>query len=138
MRGMLGQLIEHGNQYTIVDMEASVEHMSRGTYRHVDVVLIVLEPYYRSLETAGRMAPLAQGLGIGRVYGVANKVRNARDEAAVRDYCAKHNIELVASIPFDEAIVEADRAGVALIDYKPDAAAVAEVRQLARRLETST
>jgi CO dehydrogenase maturation factor len=132
---MLGQLIEHGNQYTVVDMEASVEHMSRGTYRHVDVLLVVLEPYYRSLETAGRMAPLAQGLGIGRVYGVANKVRSARDEAAVLDYCAKHTIELVARIPFDEAIVEADRAGVALIDHKPDAPAVEEIRQLARRLE---
>ncbi|MDP9311821.1 MAG: hypothetical protein M3R24_13230 [Chloroflexota bacterium] len=131
---MLGQLIEHANQVTVVDMEASVEHMSRGTYRHVDVLLIVLEPYYRSLETAGRMAALAQGLGIQRVYGIANKVRNARDEAAVLDYCAKHTIELVARIPFDDAIVEADRAGVALIDHNPDALAVAEIRHLARRL----
>jgi CO dehydrogenase maturation factor len=132
---MLGQLIEHAKQFTIVDMEASVEHMSRGTVRHVDTLLIVLEPYYRSLETAGRMAPLARGLGIQRVYGVANKVRNARDEAAVLDYCAKHDLELVARIPFDEAIVEADRTGVALIDHAPDAPAVAEIRRLARRLE---
>jgi homoserine kinase len=44
-------------------MEASVEPMSRGTVRHADTVLIVLKPYYRSLETAGRMAPLARGLG---------------------------------------------------------------------------
>ena len=42
---MLGQLIEQANQFTIIDMEASVEHMSRGTVRHVDTVLIVLEPY---------------------------------------------------------------------------------------------
>ncbi len=134
MRGMLGQLIEHANQFTIVDMEASVEHMSRGTVRHVDVLLVVLEPYYRALETAGRMAALAQGLGIERVYAVANKVRNASDEAAVRDYCAKHNLELAARIPFDEAIVEADRAGVALIDYQPDAPAVIKIQELARRL----
>ena len=135
---MLGQLIEQANQFTIIDMEASVEHMSRGTVRHVDTVLIVLEPYYRSLETAGRMAPLARGLGIQRVYGVANKLRSAADEAAVADYCAKHDIELVARIPFDEAIVEADRAGRALIDYRPDSPALAAIRELAGRLMQAT
>lgn len=131
---MLGQLIEHANQFTIIDMEASVEHMSRGTVRHVDTVLIVLEPYYRSLETAGRMAPLARGLGIQRVYAVANKIRSAADEAAVADYCAKHDLELVARIPFDEAIVEADRAGRALIDHNPESPALVEIRELAHRL----
>ncbi len=135
---MLGQLIEQANQFTIIDMEASVEHMSRGTVRHVDTVLIVLEPYYRSLETAGRMAPLARGLGIQRVYGVANKLRSEADEAAVVDYCAKHDIELVARIPFDEAIVEADRAGQALIDYRPDSPAMAAIRDLANRLVQAT
>ena len=135
---MLGQLIEQANQFTIIDMEASVEHMSRGTVRHVDTVLIVLEPYYRSLETAGRMSPLARGLGIDRVYGVANKLRSAADEAAVADYCAKHDIELVARIPFDETIVEADRAGKALIDYGADSPAMLAIRELAARLIQAT
>ena len=131
---MLGQLIEQADQLTIVDMEASVEHMSRGTVRHVDAVLIVVEPYYRSLETAGRMAPLARDLGIRRIFAVANKVRGERDEAAVRDYCAKHDLEVVGYIPFDEAVGEADRAGVALIDHDANAPAVEQIRQLAQRL----
>src|SRR5437763_16097885 len=37
---------------TILDMEASLEHLARGTVRHADVLLVVTEPYYRSLETA--------------------------------------------------------------------------------------
>ena len=131
---MLGQLIEQADQLTIIDMEASVEHMSRGTVRHVDVVLIVVEPYYRSLETARRMAPLARDLGIPRIYAVANKVRGERDEAAVRDYCANHSLEVVAYIPFDEAVGEADRVGVAVIDYDAHAPAVERIRQLADRL----
>ena len=134
---MLGQLIEQANQFTVIDMEASVEHMSRGTVRHVDVVLVVVEPYYRSLETAGRVAPLARGLGIRHVYAVANKVRDAVDAAAVADYCAKHDLDLVARIPFDEAIVAADRAGKAVVDYAPDAPAVAEIHRLARWLATA-
>ncbi len=132
---MLGQLIEQSNQLTIIDMEASVEHMSRGTVRHVDVLLIVVEPYYRSLQTAGRMAPLARDLGIRRIYAVANKVRNEHDEAAVLDYCAKHDLEVVARIPFDETIVDADRTGKAVIDYDVGGPAVTEIRQLTRWLE---
>ncbi len=132
---MLGELIEQSDQLTIVDMEASVEHMSRGTVRHVDVLLIVVEPYYRSLETAGRIAPLARELGIHRVCAVANKLRDERDAAAVLGYCAKHDLEVVARIPFDEAIAEADRAGMVVLDYAAAAPAVLEMRQLARRLE---
>ena len=134
---MLGQLIEQAHQFTIIDMEASVEPMSRGTVRHADTVLIVLKPYYRSLETAGRMAPLARGLG-SRVYGVANKLRSAADEAAVADSCATHDSELVARSPFDEAIVEADRAGKALIDHNPDSPAMLAIRELAGRLIQAT
>jgi CO dehydrogenase maturation factor len=132
---MLGELVEQSDQLTIVDMEASIEHMSRGTVRHVDVLLIVVEPYYRSLETAGRMAPLARELGIRHIFAVANKIRSERDEAAVIDYCAKHDLEVAARIPFDEAIGEADRAGIAVIDYAADAPAIAEIERLARRIE---
>jgi CO dehydrogenase maturation factor len=109
--------------------------MSRGTVRHVDTLLVVVEPYYRSLETAGRIAPLARELGIRRVFAVANKIRSEQDEAAVLQYCARHDLEVVARLPFDEAIAEADRNGVAVIDHAPDAPAVREIERLARRLE---
>lgn len=36
---------------TIVDMEAGLEHLSRATGRHVDALLVTLEPYYKALET---------------------------------------------------------------------------------------
>ena len=41
---------------TIVDMEAGVEHLSRGTGRYVDTLLVTLEPYYKALETSRRCA----------------------------------------------------------------------------------
>lgn len=111
-----------------------MEHMSRGTPRHVDTMLVVAEPYYRSLETAGRLVPLARELGIPRVMVIANKVRGARDEATIREYCAHHGAELAASVPFDESVAEADREGEALLDANAGAAAVAAIRGLAARL----
>ncbi len=120
---------------TVTDMEASIEHMSRGTIRHVDTMIMVTEPYFRSLETVGRMAPLARELGIEHVWAIANKVRSARDEEIIRSYCAEHGVELGAVVPWDEAIQEADREGLALMDYEPAAPAVVAVQGIADLVE---
>jgi CO dehydrogenase maturation factor len=137
VRGLLGELAtgSNGETMTITDMEASIEHMSRGTIRHVDAMLMVTEPYFRSLETVGRMAPLAQELGIERVWAVANKVRSVRDEEIIRSYCTEHGVELAAVVPWDEAIQEADREGRALMDYDPKAPAVVAVEGIADLVE---
>ncbi|MDQ4130553.1 MAG: AAA family ATPase [Actinomycetota bacterium] len=64
---VLDDLGSHPELLTIVDLEASPEHLSRGTARHVDALLLVTEPYYRSLETVRRLASLASELPIPRV-----------------------------------------------------------------------
>jgi len=116
---------------TILDMEASLEHLARGTVRHADALLVVTEPYYRSLETTGRLVPLARDLGIPHVWVVANKVRTGRDDSAIVEHCRRHSFKLVASIPFDESVSEADRSGRSLIDVDPAAPAVAAIERLA-------
>jgi CO dehydrogenase maturation factor len=116
-------------------MEASIEHLTRGTVRTADVLLLVAEPYYRSLETMGRMAPLARELGIPLILGVANKVRSEQDKGALREYASRRQIELAGVVPHDESVTEADRQGRALIDYAPMAPAVLAVSELADALE---
>ncbi len=133
MVGELGEL--RPDEVTILDTEASIEHMTRGTVRTVDDVLLVTEPYYRSLETTARMAPLARELGIPHVWAVANKVRTSADEAAVREFCDRHQIDVLAVVPFDDQVTEADRQGKALIDHAPDAPVVRAVSELADALE---
>jgi CO dehydrogenase maturation factor len=137
VRGLLGELAtgNAGEEVTITDMEASIEHMSRATVRHVEAMLIVTEPYFRSLETVGRIAPLARELGIEHVWAVANKVRSARDEEIIRSYCAERGVEVGGIVRWDEAIQEADREGRALLDYDPAAPAVASIERIADLLE---
>jgi CO dehydrogenase maturation factor len=143
VRGLLGELAtgangengENGEAVTITDMEASIEHMSRATIKHVDAMLMVTEPYFRSLETLGRMAPLAAELGIGRVWAVANKVRSQRDEEIIRSYCTERGIEVGAVVPWDESIQEADRQGASLMDHDPTSPAVAVIGQVAELLD---
>ncbi len=119
---------------TILDMEASIEHLTRGTVRNADVLLVVTEPYYRSLETTGRLVPLARDLGLQDVFVVANKLRTERDAAAVREYCDRRGFPLLAEIPWDDNIGEADRLGQALIDARPSAPSVAAIARLAETL----
>ncbi|MHB8574500.1 MAG: ATP-binding protein [Dehalococcoidia bacterium] len=138
MRGLLGELPRQDGEVVLLDMEASIEHMSRGTPRHVDLMLVVTEPYYRSLESAGRLVPLAKELGIPRVFAVANKVRNPRDAATIQEYCDHHGIEVAVSVPFDQGVGDADLHGQALLDVQPDAPAVAAIRRLSRIVRGGT
>ncbi|MDP9405625.1 MAG: AAA family ATPase [Actinomycetota bacterium] len=105
----------------VVDMEASPEHLSRGTTRSVDALLLVTEPYYRSLETVTRLAALARELRIARLAVVANKVRGRADAEAVAEFCARHDLDLIAVVPRRDAVVDADVAGISLLDYAESA-----------------
>ena len=42
--------------FVVADMEAGLEHLKRGTLEHADTLLVVVEPYFKSLETGRRMA----------------------------------------------------------------------------------
>lgn len=133
VRHLLGGLLEAGGPATIVDMEAGLEHLTRGTGRHVDTLLVTMEPYFKSLETARRTAELGRELGISRVFGVGNKIRDAGDAAAVREYARAHGLELIAEVPHDDWIRRADLAGRPPLDH-PDSPAVAAIGALASRL----
>lgn len=114
-------------------MEAGVEHLSRGTARHVDTLIVTLEPYFKSLETARRSAELARDIGIPRVFAVANKIRDEEDRKAIREFATRHDLTLVGEIPLDDRLRKADLAGRAPID-ETHSPAIAAIFALADRL----
>ncbi len=134
---LLGDLGEDPDAVAVIDLEASPEHLSRGTCRNADVLLLVTEPYYRSLEATRRQAALASELPITRVGVVANKLRSADDADAVREFCRRHGLEMVAEIPWGEEALAGDRMGMALIDAAPDSEVVRAVARLADGIRQS-
>jgi CO dehydrogenase maturation factor len=131
VRGVIGELRQlHEQDMTIIDMEASIEHMSRGTLRDVDLLLIITEPYFRALQTAGRISPLAHELGIPKIAIVANKVRSERDERTIRDYADQLGLDVIGTVPWDSSVQEADFANQALFDHAFDAPATREIRRI--------
>ncbi|MDQ5850758.1 MAG: AAA family ATPase [Chloroflexota bacterium] len=134
-RGISRQLMSEAD-VAVLDMEAGLEHLGRGTVEHVDVLLIVVEPYYRALETATRIRDLALQMELPRIVVAANRIRTPDEQEAVAQYCRSHDLQLVAAIPFDDAIPEAEQHGLAPIDYAPQSPAVHAIRDLAGTLRS--
>jgi CO dehydrogenase maturation factor len=130
-REVLSEVVEQREEVTVMDMVAGVEHLGRGTAKDVDTLLVVVEPYYKSLETGRRTKELAAELDIPDVRAVANKVRDEGDREAIEDFCANNDLEIAAVVPFDDAVRHADQDGTAPFDYDADSGAVRAIRGLA-------
>lgn len=130
VRGLIAEMSGYG-EYTITDMEAGLEHLKRGTARNVDVMLVVAEPYFRSMEAAARTFVLARELKIPHLYVVANKVKNVDDEAAMDEFCRKHGMPRIGTVPEEPMFAEAERHRVAPIDFAPGSPGVEAIRAIA-------
>jgi CO dehydrogenase maturation factor len=104
-----------------------------GWGRYARTLLVVVEPTAKSLLSARRLARL--GLAADRpdrILAVANKVRHAGDADLVR---RRTGLQVVAVVPWDEALAEAERLGRALLDHAPGSPAVRVLESMADRLE---
>lgn len=136
VRSLLGEALETHADVTLVDMEAGIEHLSRsgGTLAYADILVMVMEPTRKAVITAARTIGLAEQLGIPRCVGVGNKVHLPDDRAMFEELCAEYAVPVVAIVPHNAGIVEADRAGQA-IDPAAGGAALAEIESLIDRLD---
>ncbi len=106
LKALMSHLVLYHKDLVIMDMEAGIEHLGRGTAQGVDRLVIVVEPGRRSIETAAKVRELTADLGLERVAAVASKGRTpdqARFLLANLD-----GIELVGILPFSEEIAAAD------------------------------
>lgn len=137
-RGIMAYLLQSNGRPVIADMEAGLEHLGRGTVKHADALLVVVEPYYRALEAGRRIQQLAVELGVPRIYAVANKIRNGAEEEAVRTFCSRHQIRLLGTLPFDEQVRVAEGEERGLLDIAPGSPLVTAIRNLLDSLVQET
>lgn len=84
LKAVLSSLTYRKDDVVILDMEAGLEHLGRGTAANMDQFIVVVEPGARSVQTYVNVKRLAADLGVRQVRVVANKVRDRRDEDFVR------------------------------------------------------
>jgi len=134
MRALLRHLILKRGEVVILDMEAGIEHLARGTARGVDLMLTVIEPNIKSIETAKRIKKLALDIEVKKVSVIANKISNKEEEEFVKENLRKYGLELFHIIPYDNKIKIADMRRTPIIDYAPESLAVKSIYKLKNKI----
>lgn len=134
VRELIDTISDVDEDFCILDTEASPEHLTRGTSKYADVMLAVVEPYFKSLETGRRMAELGRGLGLDEIALLANKIKTPEDLEAVKEFAEKHDLKVAGVVPYDDCFVAAERAEVAPLDHDPDSPAMVAIGEIAARL----
>jgi len=109
VRALVSHLLLEPDTALILDMEAGIEHLSRGTVEAVDHLLIVVEPSRQSVDTAFRIRDLAEDLGLHHVSVIGNKARTDADRTLLLE--ALTGIPIVGFLPYDERVREAEVTG---------------------------
>lgn len=104
LKAVLSHLFFSGEDVVILDMEAGIEHLGRGTAEGVDGLIIVAEPSMRSIETAIRIKSLAEDLKIDKVFLVGNKVRNDKDIDFIRKNSS--DFEILGFIWYNNKLID--------------------------------
>ena len=131
LKAILSSLTYRKNDVVIMDMEAGLEHLGRGTAANMDQFIVVIEPGARSVQTYRNVKRLAADLGVRRVRVVANKLRTEEDEAFIRSVIPAE--DLLGCIHFNPQIMDADRQGKSPNDFSP--AAMEEIRNIKKILD---
>src|SRR4030042_113414 len=130
LKSLLAHLLLGRFEVVIMDMDAGLEHLGRGTAQGVDAFLIVVEPGKRSLQTAEAIRNLAKDIGISKCYVVGSKTHNNTERQFILDNLAE--FEVIGFIDYNPKILEADRLGLGVFETAPEA--VEDARKIKERL----
>ena len=126
LKSILSALTYRIDDVVIMDMEAGLEHLGRGTAANMDQFIVVIEPGARSVQTYRNVKRLASDLGVKKVRVVANKLRDERDEEFIRQNIPAE--DLLGFIHFNPEVMDADRQGLSPYDCSPSA--IEEIRKI--------
>lgn len=106
VRALLRHLVVDRSEVIILDMEAGIEHLGRGTADHVDTLLVVSDANRKSLEIAKTICRMAEGSSIRQAGLVGNRITSSAQEQTIRAFAEKNGIRVLAMIPYDQMVFE--------------------------------
>ena len=132
LRTLVTHLLLRRDEVLIMDMEAGIEHLGRGTAGAMDAFIIVVEPGQRSIQTAHHIYGLARDIGIPRLYGVGNKTASEADKDFIGERLGE--LQMLGFLPIDPMAIKADQRGQSVFALAPQLAA--EARAIVDLLES--
>lgn len=130
------QKIAPNYNYIVVDNEAGMEHLSRGLLPKVDILLLVSDCSRRGVQAAGRIAQLAGELNInpGVTKLIINRAPGGVLNEGTKEEIELQGLDLLAVIPHDDLVYEADCEGNPTAELPADSKAKAAVANLYKQL----
>ncbi|MCP4603806.1 MAG: AAA family ATPase [Proteobacteria bacterium] len=124
-----------GYDFTVVDCDAGMEHLSRYTTRDVDIMLIVAEPTKNAIETAARIRDLAQELQVEfeAIMLVANKLTE-QTQPLITKMTQQNDLQIAAYVPYDPLVGQFDIEGKSVMDFPEDSPAFIAVNELFQKI----
>ena len=134
LKRVVSNLIVGRDEVVILDMEAGLEHLGRGTADFVDRFIVVIEPGARSVQTYKKVKQLSADLGVKKVNVVANKIRSDDDKNFLKEHIPES--EFIGFIDYSEELIDADRKGCA--PYDTGGVAIDEIREIKEKIDFDT
>ena len=96
--------------YVVMDNEAGLEHVARGTLPHVDTMLLISDCSRRGIQAAARLAEMVKEMDLkpGRMGLIVNRVPGGKLDAGIQAEIEKHGLELLGVLPQDEEVYRCD------------------------------
>ncbi|MFH2067584.1 MAG: carbon monoxide dehydrogenase accessory protein CooC [Pseudomonadota bacterium] len=116
LKALVTHIVLARDEMVVMDMEAGIEHLGRGTAQAVDKLIVVVEPGRRSIDTAGHIRKLASEIHLNRIVIVGNKIRSPEDEAFLKTNLP--DFEFLGFLPHDDLLIEADLKGTSPFDVE--------------------
>jgi CO dehydrogenase maturation factor len=107
-------LVLYKDDSLVLDMEAGVEHLGRGTAKGVDILIVVVEPSSRSVETARKVEKLAKEIGLSDIRFVGNKIATPEDEKFFLG--SFQTGDVLGTIPYSDELRLSEREGRAVLE----------------------
>jgi len=134
LKALMRHLVLGTDEAFVMDMDAGIENLGRGTTQGIDALLVVTEPSRRSLEVLGKIRSLARDIDVGRVFAVGNKVTSSEDSMMIQEWVEREGLSLLGDIPLDGMIKEADRRGIAPLDFDPSSPGMQAIARMKQQL----
>ncbi len=96
--------------YVVMDNEAGLEHVARGTLPHVDMMLLVSDCSRRGIQAAARVAEIVEEMDLKpSIMGlIVNRAPNGELDDGVKEEIAKHGLKLLGVLPQDDGVYRCD------------------------------
>ena len=99
--------------YIVMDNEAGLEHVARGTLPHVDTMLLISDCSRRGIQAVARLAEMIDEMELnpGKMGLIVNRAPGGILDDGIKEEIEKHGLNLLGVLPQDEAVYRCDCVG---------------------------